>query len=1038
MRPRPASSPKFPEGSSFSAKCFLACGWVALALVLPIRAAVLLDESFDGGLAGWTVVQPPGAYYEGPLRWEYDVGARAFFERSNVHTDSGGGSASATAPMLVNGAWAAAPFTLRARLTAGDDDGFGLVFGYRNENNFFRVVFAQQARTNFPRRGWSLDRKANGVHQVLFGSLSSFVPTMGQPFTVALDVDGAQRLTLDVVDDPDGAAIFHRLIDRQTLPASAAGQVGMFAWGMGGGDPPGFRIQDMELDPGGLHGAEWTRGWDAVVPSRADGSAALANWTGGVGRALWTVKWVPRGQRGALTESSRTGAGWDLPGNVDYTGPSLVAGEAGWSNYVVAARIVPRDYLGFGLLLRYQNPSNFYRVGLRAAPWAGEGMRSGLTVQKRVAGTYSSVHMDPPSRFVPTPQVPFDLVAEIRSNALQVLAVSDPDGAAQVVRWNPIAIAGLDQGRMGLFSWFMSPVEFDSVRVCAGAPLYVSSPHGAPMPPRGLNDFEIGAQIDAVAGADSAGPGIRRTAIGWTGAGSVPATGTGNAVSFVLDSFSQLHWKWKTEYWFAATNGPGGQVVGPADGWLPEGTAVVVSAQPAPGYVFVGWTGDVQSQQPVLNVALDRPLDLTANFEEDRDADGQADAWEMTYWGSLQSAADLSWDGWPDRMHPANAGVSAGSQRFFFNSTRVATNGLQVNVLNQSGARFNLESCVDLAGNVWQPVASNLPDSFVIATPSGAGRRFLRLAQRARPVQVPPFVPGSWTLAVLPDTQFYSESYPQLFADQTRWIAANKDRYDIRYVLHVGDLVNGDVPAQWTNAVAALARLDGVVPYALATGNHDYSDFYPARTTCINAYFPPSKFQAWPTFGGVKDAGRIENSYHLFSAGGIDWLVLSLEFGPRNSTVAWANSILDQYPERRAILLTHVYLYDDDTRYDWGAKGAGQNWNPHAYAIDWDPDGPNDGEELWNKLVRNRRNVALVLNGHVSNDGLGRLVGTNDFGRSVVQTCVNYQIRPLGGEGYLRLLEFRPDGKTVQIKTFSPYNGTYLTDPQNQFMVTLE
>ena len=1038
MRLRPASSPKFTEGSSFSAKYFFACGWISLAVVLPVRAAVLLDESFDGGISGWTVVQPPGAYRDGPLRWEYDVGERAFFERSNIYTDPGGGSMSSTAPMLINGAWADAPFTYRARLTAGDDDGFGMVFGYRNESNFFRITFAQQLRTNFPRRGWSLDRKTNGVHQVLAGSLSSFIPTLGRPFTVALDVDSEQRLTLDVVDDPGGAATHRRLIDRQALPASAAGQVGMFTWGMGGGDPPGFRIQAPELEPGGLCGGEGVQTWEAVVPSRADGSTELANWTGGVGRALWTVKWGSRGQPGALTESSRSGAGWDMAGNVDFTGPTLVAGDAGWSNYVVATRIIPRDYLGFGLLLRHQNSSNFYRVGLRAAPWTGEGMRSGLTVQKRVAGAYSSVYMDPPSRFVPSRNIPFDLVAEIRSNVLQVVAVSDPDGAAQVVRWNPIAISGLDQGRMGLFSWFMSPVEFDWVRVCAGAPLYVSSPHGSPHPPRGLNDFEIGAQIDAVAGVDESGPGIRRTAIGWSGSGSVPAHGTGNAVSFVLGAFSQLHWLWKTEFRLAVAGGPGGSVVGPVEEWLPKGTSVAVSARSAPGYVFVGWTGDLQSQVSNLNLVMDRPLDLMANFEEDRDADGQADAWERTYWGGLQSAADPSWDGWPDRTLPPNIVGPAGSQRFFFDSAWVATNGLQVNVLNRSGARFNLESCSDLAGNEWQPVASNLSDSFVVATSNWASRRFLRLTQRTRPAQVPPFVPGSWTLVVLPDTQFYSENQPQLFADQTRWIAANKERYDIRYVLHVGDVVNGDVPAQWTNAVAALARLDGMVPYALTTGNHDYSDFYPARTTRINDYFPPSKFQSWPTFGGVKDADRIENNYHLFSAGGSDWLILALEFGPRNAAVAWANSILDLYPDRRAIVLTHAYLYDDDTRYDWVAKGAGQNWNPHAYAIDWDPDGTNDGEELWQKMVRQHTNVVWALNGHVSNDGLARLVSTNDAGRLVVQTCVNYQIRSLGGEGYLRLMEFRPDGKKVQIKTYSPYTGTYLTDSQNQFMVTLE
>ena len=52
---------------------------------------------------------------------------------------------------------------------------------------------------------------------------------------------------------------------------------------------------------------------------------------------------------------------------------------------------------------------------------------------------------------------------------------------------------------------------------------------------------------------------------------------------------------------------------------------------------------------------------------------------------------------------------------------------------------------------------------------------------------------------------------------------ANKDRYNIKYVLQLGDVVNNDVAIQWTNAQAALTMLDGVVPYAIAPGNHDFS-----------------------------------------------------------------------------------------------------------------------------------------------------------------------------------------------------------------------
>jgi hypothetical protein len=138
------------------------------------------------------------------------------------------------------------------------------------------------------------------------------------------------------------------------------------------------------------------------------------------------------------------------------------------------------------------------------------------------------------------------------------------------------------------------------------------------------------------------------------------------------------------------------------------------------------------------------------------------------------------------------------------------------------------------------------------------------------------------------------------------------------------------------------------------------------------------------------------------------------------------------------ILITHAYMYFDDTRYNWYAKGTAQSWNPYTYGSASDPGGTNDGEDLWTKLVKIHPNFVMVFNGHVLNDGLGRLSSTNDFGNVVHQMLVNYQMKALGGEAFLRLVEFLPDGKTVQVKAFSPLYGTYKTDPQNQFILTLQ
>jgi len=301
-----------------------------------------------------------------------------------------------------------------------------------------------------------------------------------------------------------------------------------------------------------------------------------------------------------------------------------------------------------------------------------------------------------------------------------------------------------------------------------------------------------------------------------------------------------------------------------------------------------------------------------------------------------------------------------------------------------------------------------------------------------------PFVEGSWTLVLLPDTQLYAENHPEIFTSQTRWIVENRENRNIAFVLHEGDITNHNSPPQWGNARWSMSLLDGVVPYALAPGNHDYGPGGNASTreTLLNVFFPVALFEDLPTFGGVFEEGKLDNSYHLFTAGGRDWLVLALEWGPRDEVVEWANRILRKYPNRTAMAVTHAYMYFDETRYDYATRPE-QNWNPHKYPTAKLPGGVNDGEELWQKLVSRHRNFAFVFNGHVIGDGAAYLSSEGLHGNVVHQLLANYQMRPEGGEGYLRLMEFLPDGKTVQVKTYSPYLDKYLTDDQQQFVLEL-
>jgi len=301
---------------------------------------------------------------------------------------------------------------------------------------------------------------------------------------------------------------------------------------------------------------------------------------------------------------------------------------------------------------------------------------------------------------------------------------------------------------------------------------------------------------------------------------------------------------------------------------------------------------------------------------------------------------------------------------------------------------------------------------------------------------------GAFTFAVLPDTQHYSETFPDTYLEQTRWVVVQKERRRIAGVFHLGDITNRSTRAEWENARRAMQVLeDAGMPYCVIPGNHDYSlkGECRDRTTLLNDYFRVADLQKLPHWGGNydKEPERLENNFQLLEAAGRKFLILGLEFGPREDVVRWANEVAAAHRDREIILLTHALIYFDDTRYDWKKLGRKQTWNPHSYELAKSTqDDVNDGEELWQKLIAKHENFILTLNGHVLRDGLGRVVTNTPGGRAVSQVLVNFQMRPKGGDGWLRLIEMRPDG-SAQTYDYSPTRGQRNESTQNQFAMTL-
>lgn len=336
---------------------------------------------------------------------------------------------------------------------------------------------------------------------------------------------------------------------------------------------------------------------------------------------------------------------------------------------------------------------------------------------------------------------------------------------------------------------------------------------------------------------------------------------------------------------------------------------------------------------------------------------------------------------------------------------------------------------------------------------------------------------GSWSLIVIPDIQNYvkwGRNQPILDL-MMAWIEENIDSLNIKMVMCVGDLVqnnerinndfDGDqsTQRQWEAASVAFERLDGKVPYIAATGNHDYSiDRQGKRTSRYSEFFTIDRNHLNRKIivqNTRNEEGKptLENSvYEIKNLNGKDYLFMAMEFGPRDTVVTWAKKVagLEQYTDHRTVLVTHNYLNAKDMHTDGDVTWL--FWEPYSVdnVIQKSPaiklPDANNGKQIWKKLVQPASNIELVLCGHIS--GEGYRMDKNIADKPVHQMLFDAQSMGgghrigNGGDGWLRILEFSPDNKTVKVRTFSPFFGISPTtqqfawkrDERNEFVMEFD
>ena len=299
---------------------------------------------------------------------------------------------------------------------------------------------------------------------------------------------------------------------------------------------------------------------------------------------------------------------------------------------------------------------------------------------------------------------------------------------------------------------------------------------------------------------------------------------------------------------------------------------------------------------------------------------------------------------------------------------------------------------------------------------------------------------NSFSMILLPDPQSYTkfDTNQPIFELMTAWVASVKKNLAVKAVLCTGDLVeqneclvpdnvNGNQTSeeQWKAASRAFERLDHRLPYIICGGNHDYGYKRAENRLCnISKYFPVTRNLLWKdclvsVCNNAFGVPTLENAAYEFT--NKNWgniLVIVLEFAPRDEVLEWAKSlaISERFENHKVFVLTHSYLRWDGSIIEKESYGV----SPANY-----------GKVIWEKLLYPCKNIRMLICGHYcSTEGfvynVGQRCDKNIAGKNVFQMMFNAQTEGggrhgNGGDGWLRIMEFMPDGKTIKIKTFSPF-----------------
>jgi hypothetical protein len=337
-------------------------------------------------------------------------------------------------------------------------------------------------------------------------------------------------------------------------------------------------------------------------------------------------------------------------------------------------------------------------------------------------------------------------------------------------------------------------------------------------------------------------------------------------------------------------------------------------------------------------------------------------------------------------------------------------------------------------------------------------------------------------------TRQIEEGYPfdahKIFLGQMEYIAENLESEggDIAFVTALGDMWQHQTlqmdPAHEARGFKAVANphltsvlmptpktrtvempivaegyrtIAGKVPFSVVPGNHDYDAIW-----TDSKHPPAAEFKDYSSWGMLHVGGlanfrsifsdRSEffrgkswyvashdggaDSAQIFTAAGYRFLHIGLQYDPPNVTLAWAASLIKQFPGLPTIVTTHNYLNPDGARLSTPAADS------HAV----DPE-DNNPEMVWEKLISRHDQIFMVLCGHQY--AQARRADLNRHGHIVYQLLSDFQNRRQTakaagrdkpgegiGDGWLRLMTFEMGAAVpvVRVRTYSSHYKKFSTE----------